>query len=325
MTTSDARPVLHIPARDIPIPTSVSPEAQAVLARPHMPAEDYPALEDIDGWHATIKSHDERMSTMFGARATNLPVKTEDVDLGAFRVYVATPEGVSSDDRRVVLEIHGGAFIYMGGDMCRLLGIGVALRMGARVWAVDYRMPPEHPYPTPLDDCMAAYRALLDDHRPEEIVVSGASAGGNLAAALVLRARDEGLPLPAAAVLMTPAVDLTDAGDSLQTNLGLDPLLPRTSELVHQLYAGGHDLTDPHVSPLFGDFSKGFVPTILTTGTRDMLLSNTVRMHRALRAAGIPAELHVLEAGGHGGFMGEAPEDRELLREVRQFAESHWR
>ena len=76
------------------------------------------------------------------------------------------------------------------------------------------------------------------------------------------------------------------------------------------MYAAGHDLTDPYVSPLYGDFTKGFPPTILTTGTRDMLLSDTVRMHRALRVAGIPADLHVTEAGGHGGFFGMAPEDR---------------
>jgi acetyl esterase/lipase len=89
-------------------------------------------------------------------------------------------------------------------------------------------MPPDHPYPVPLDDCVAAYRALLRDHRPDDIVVGGVSAGGNLAAALILRARDEGLPLPAGAILLTPEVDLTESGDSFRTNLGLDPLLTRS-------------------------------------------------------------------------------------------------
>lgn len=90
------------------------------------------------------------------------------------------------------------------------------------------------------------------------------------------------------------------------------------------LYAVGHDLRHPCLSPLNGDFSKGFPPAILTTGTRDMLLSDTVLLHRALRRAGIPAELHVTEAGGHGGFMGRAPEDQEILSEVRRFADTHW-
>ena len=154
--------------------------------------------------------------------------------------------------------------------------------------------------------------------------LGGASAGGNLAVALILRARDEGLPLPAAAVLMTPAADLTEAGDSHQTNLGLDPLIPGSGKQTFLLYAAGQDLRHPDLSPLNGDFSPGFPPAILTTGTRDMLLSDTVLLHRALRRAGIPAELHVTEAGGHGGFLGRAPEDQEILAEVRRFAETHW-
>ena len=115
-------------------------------------------------------------------------------------------------------------------------------------------------------------------------MIGGASAGGNLAVALILRARDEGLPLPAAAVLMTPAADLTEAGDSHQTNLGLDPLIPGSGKQSFLLYAAGRDLRDPYLSPLNGDFGAGFPPAILTTGTRDMLLSDTVLLHRALRA-----------------------------------------
>jgi acetyl esterase/lipase len=154
--------------------------------------------------------------------------------------------------------------------------------------------------------------------------VGGASAGGNLAAEQILRARDDRLPLPAAEVLMTPGADFTESGDSHQVNLGLDPLIPGSGRPAFLLYSGGHDLTHPFLSPLYGDFTKGFPPAILTTGTRDMLLSDTVLLHRALRRAGVPADLHVTEAAGHGGFMGMAPEDQEILGEVRRFAESHW-
>ena len=130
--------------------------------------------------------------------------------------------------------------------------------------------------------------------------------------------------MPAAVVLYTPGVDLTGSGDSCQTNLGLDPLLTGSGMPAFLLYAAGHDLASPYVSPLFGDFTKGFPPTILTTGTRDFLLSDTVRMHRALRVAGIPADLHVEEAAGHGGFFGTAPEDHEITAEVRRFVDAHW-
>ncbi len=184
-------------------------------------------------------------------------------------------------------------------------------------------MPPDHPYPTPLDDCVAAYQALLHEHRPEEIIVLGTSSGGNLAAATILRARDLGLPMPAAAVLLTPEVDLTESGDTFHTNAGVDTML-RGGSPRPLLYARDHDLSHPYVSPLFGDFTTGFPPTLLASGTRDIYLSNTVRMHRALRAADVPAELHVFEAAPHGGFYGLAPEDQELTREVRRFMHAHW-
>src|SRR2546423_11445022 len=140
---------------------------------------------------------------------------------------------------------------------------------------------------------------------------------------MILRARDEGLALPAAAVLLTPEADLTESGDTFHTNAGIDTML-RGGTPQRLLYAGAHDLAHPYVSPLFGNFTKGFPPTLLASGTRDLYLSNTVRMHRALRAAGVPAELHVVEAAPHGGFLGLAPEDHELLREVRRFIDAHW-
>ena len=189
-------------------------------------------------------------------------------------------------------------------------------------WAPDYRMPPHHPYPAALDDCIAVYRAALEARSPEDIVVSGASAGGNLAAALLLRARDEGLPMPGALVLLSPEVDLTESGDSFHANLGVDHVLSPLMT-VNLLYANGHDLADPYLSPLFGDVS-GFPPTFLQTGTRDLFLSNTVRMHRKLRAAGVSAELHVFEAMPHGGFGG-APEDIEVSVELRRFLDAHRR
>jgi acetyl esterase/lipase len=323
MTMSNPRPVLHVPARDIPVPTSVSAEAQAVLAMPPMPAPDYPAVDDLDGWHEMIAGYDKTVGSMVSAGVDDAPVTTEEFDVDGVRVYDIRPFALARDDDRIYLDIHGGAFIHGAGETCRAMGIRTAIRLVAHVWAVDYRMPPDHPFPDGLDDCVAVYRALLEDHRPDTIVIGGASAGGNLTAAAILRAREEGLPLPAAAVLMTPAVDLTESGDSLRTNLGLDPLIQRSGMPASLVYAAGRDLADPYLSPLFGDFTKGFPPTVLTTGTRDMLLSDTVRMHRALRAADVPAQLHVTEAGGHGGFFGMAPEDEAINVEIRRFIDAH--
>ncbi len=315
---------IRLPARDITVPPTISREAQAVLANPPSERVEYPALDDPAAWRAMIAAHDGAIAKMMAGRAAApVTVVKRDLPVGA-RVYEITPDGLDDGDERVYLDIHGGGFIWGGGELCATMAVGTALRMAARVWAVDYRMPPDHPFPAGLDDCLAAYRALLGERPPERIIIGGASAGGNLAAALILRARDEGLPLPAAVVLMTPGSDLTEAGDSHQTNLGLDPLIPGSGKQSFLLYAGGRDLRHPYLSPLNGDFTKGFPPAILTTGTRDMLLSDTVLLHRALRRAGIPAELHVTEAAGHGGFLGQAPEDQEILGEVRRFAENHW-
>jgi acetyl esterase/lipase len=202
-----------------------------------------------------------------------------------------------------------------------MMSTAAAARARLHTWGVDYRMPPDFPYPTPLDDCLAVYRALLEVKPPEKIVVGGASAGGNLAAALMLKARAVGLPMPACLLLITPEADLTESGDTFETNQGIDyVLVSRLTDSI-ALYANGHDLNDPFLSPLFGDVSE-FPPTFLQAGTRDLFLSNAVRLHRKLREANVEAELHVWEAMPHGGFFG-APEDAELAVEIRKFLAKH--
>jgi acetyl esterase/lipase len=321
MSISETLSSLLVAARSIPVPSSVSPEAQARLAAEKLELPAYPSLDDIDGWKAVIAAQNEAVQSMMLARTSGAQVEVEERQVNGVDVFVITPADHDPEDERIYLDIHGGGLIMGGGAVCRTMAIWTASRVGMRVWAPDYRMPPEYPYPSSLDDCVASYLALLKEHSPAEIVVGGASAGGNLAPALILRARDEGHPLPAAAVLLTPEVDLTESGDSFQTNLGIDNVLTESLMSANLLYAGGQDLTDPYLSPLFGDFSKGFPPTLLASGTRDLFLSNTVRMHRALRAADIRAELHIVEAAPHGGFGG-SPEDKALDREVRQFIES---
>ena len=315
-TAGIADGTVRVPARDVPIPAFLSDVAKASLM-PQGGSLPYPAMDDKAGWRAYVEAVDQNVLPMLRMMIPQAAAEVEERDADGARVYEIVPPGLSPDDRGVILEIHGGGLIMCGGELCRLMGTGAALRLQKRVWSVDYRMPPDHPYPTPLDDCLAAYRALLREREPHEIIISGGSAGGNLAAALILRARDEGLPLPAGAILATPEADLTESGDSFNTNNGVDPGL-RSLMTVNLLYADGHDLAHPYLSPLFGDFTKGFPRTLLTTGTRDLYLSNTVRMHRALRAADIPAELHVTEAGPHTGFPG-GPEGAEIDRELRRF------
>jgi acetyl esterase/lipase len=308
--------------RFIPVPESVSAQAQQFLAMGLSigdGASGEPDRSDIDGWRAMIDAANEGVIAAM-EMLPNVPVSRVDTtSVGAVPIFVLTPEGVADDpDAPIYFDIHGGGLVIGGGDACRAMARHTAAMVRMRTWSVDYRMPPDHPYPAALDDCIAVYRRLLEVQAPEHIVVGGGSAGGNLAAALMLRARDEGLPLPAALVLLTPEADLTESGDSFHTNLGIDPVLRSSLSESIALYAGDHDLTDPYLSPLFGDFTSPFPPTFLQAGTRDLFLSNAVRLHRKLRTAGVDAELHVFEAMPHGGFFG-APEDVELGDELRRF------
>jgi acetyl esterase/lipase len=280
---------------------------------------EQPPVGDTDAWRVMIAATDQMVLQMIGGAQPD-GFEVQNTELGGVPTFVVVPPDVEPGNTRVYLDVHGGGLINGAGELCRVMGMRTAVRFGVRVYAPDYRMPPDHPYPAPLDDCVAAYRGLLERHAAEEIVVGGGSAGGNLAAALILRARDEGLPLPCLAVLISPEVDLTESGDTFKTMIGVDNVGGGKSLMaVNLLYANGRDLTHPYLSPLFGDFAEGFPPTLLTSGTRDFFLSNTVRMHRALRAAGIEADLHIVEAAPHGGFMAETPEERELDLDIRRF------
>jgi len=324
MTQPDNFPSLRVRERIVPVPRSISEEARTVLGRA---AENpiawppYPAHDDTAGWLEYIQAANANMKAMIDV----LPEPGEE------RAHVETlaVEGAScfrarsapSDD--VLFEIHGGALIGGGGDLCSVMATRMSVRFGAIVYSPDYRMPPLHPYPTPLDDCLAAYRVALGQHAPERIVVHGGSAGGNLAAALMLRAKEEGLPLPAGLILESPELDLTESGDSFGTNVVIDVVLQRGLGPANRLYANGHDLASPLLSPLFGDFSDGWPATLLTAGTRDLFLSNAVRMLHRLRDANAAAELLVYEAMPHGGFFG-TPEDRRLGHDMREFARRCW-
>jgi len=314
--------VLHLD-REIRVPTSISERAQASLraAVPTVHATlanpvAAPPLDDKDAWRVRNAMVDEHIASMFAGRE---PLgECELREIAGVPVFEIVPDGAdASDDAPILYDIHGGALVAGGGEACRLMGMSAAGRAGLHTFAIDYRMAPDHPYPAALDDCIAVYRALLERWPASRIVVDGGSAGGNLVAALLLRAHDEGLPMPAAAMLFTPELDLTESGDSFDVLHGVDVVLVQRLTDTIALYADGHDLTHPYLSPLFGDVSH-FPPTLIQAGTRDLFLSNAARMHRKLRAADVPAELHVWEAMPHGGFGG-APEDIEVAVEVRKF------
>lgn len=318
---SDVLEPLRLSEQVIPVPTTISPQAQAFLSfAAKRIAAQANAAEPADQAQMA-----EQALVYLRGQAASFKGEVETIELGGdAKLYHIVPAERASDKREAAyFDIHGGAFILGGGEMCKTLAQLRAAEHGVEVWAVDYRLAPAHSYPAALDDCMAAYRHVLGLRRAEKIVVAGGSAGGNLAAAMLLRARDEGLPLPAGLILMTPVVDLTGAGDTRQTNRFIDVTLYGGGGEGPAAYLGASDPAHPYLSPILGDVS-GWPPTLLSSGTRDLLLSDTVRMHRSLRRAGVRAELHVVEAAPHGGFMGAAPEDHELIQEFRRFCDEIW-
>jgi epsilon-lactone hydrolase len=306
---------LAVGPRTIPSPRSISLEARTSLARlidadgtPLNAAYPLPAPDDRDGWVRLQTAAGAQYAASMRRLSGELRSSVETIRVGSALVHVATPADAGRSEGAFV-DLHGGALVLGGGEACMIGARTQADQHGLRCYGVDYRMPPEHPYPAALDDCVAAYRHVVEMHDPAGVIVGGRSAGGNLAVSMLVRARDLGLPMPAGLVLLSPEVDLTESGDSFETNRMVDVVLP-----VSLMPANA----DPLLSPLFADL-RGLPPTLLQSGTRDLLLSNTVRMHRALLRVGVAAELHVFEAMPHGGFGGGTPEDAELSELVARF------
>lgn len=315
----DERGYLHLPARVIAPPRHVSDIARRVFSSPPLVATDEPEASDKPAWRARIVARTVEIDARLAEREKALPCAMATMSLQHTTLYEVTPETISNrNEHRAMLFLHGGGFTVGGGRAAGVMSFATAIANEIRTFSPDYRMPPDHPFPAGLDDCVDAYRAVIARFKPANVAVGGISAGGGLAAATILRLRDSGLPMPGAAFFVSPESDLTESGDSFETNRMIDMVLGKGLAESIKLYADGRDLTDPYLSPNYADFTAGFPPSVLITGTRDLFLSNAVNLHRALRRAGIVAELHVFEAMPHGGFFG-APEDHEALREQALF------
>jgi acetyl esterase/lipase len=199
-----------------------------------------------------------------------------------------------TEPRHVVLYFHGG--VYVMGDAFLAAGLAsqVARRAAARVFSVGYRLAPEHPYPAAVDDALAAYEALLHNGTPpSDIAFAGESAGGGLAIAALVNARDHGLPLPAAAYVMSPYADLTLAGTTMQTKRDADPLLSRENLQPRVTdYTSGQDAALGLISPIFADLS-GLPPLIIQAGTHEVLLDDAIRLARQAATADVEVTLDI--------------------------------
>jgi monoterpene epsilon-lactone hydrolase len=236
-------------------------------------------------------------------------------------------KGRGTQPERQILFLHGGAYVTGSPTLYRHILWRFAVAAEAQVAAIDYRLAPEHPFPAALEDAVAAWHGLLDESAdPSRSVVLGDSAGGGLALALLLRLRDIGSPLPAAAVALSPWTDLAMTGNSLQQNGAADPMEnPDDIPYLAACYLGDSgDPRNPYASPLYGD-PTGLPPTLIQVGGDEILLDDSVRMAEGMRAAGCEVELEVWPRMPHvwHAFAPVMPEARQAIARVGAFVRQH--
>jgi len=239
-----------------------------------------------------------RLAELTSAQPLPAGVRVTAAVLGGVPAAEITIDG--TEPRHVVLYFHGG--VYVLGDAVSAAGLAAQIgrRTDATVISVDYRLAPEHPYPAAVDDALAAYQALLDNGTaPSDIAFAGESAGGGLAIATLVSARDHGLPLPAAAYVMSPYADLTLAGTTMDTKSKADPLLSREN-LQARIpdYTAGHDPALALISPIFADLT-GLPPLIIQAGTHEVLLDDAVRLARQAATADVAVTLDITPGVPH--------------------------
>lgn len=262
------------------------------------------------------------------ARAFVMPngVHVEHDHLGGVPVEWVIPDAAA--EAPVLFHLHGGGYVLGNPAGSRPLTTAFALKSGARVVSIDYRLAPEHPFPAAVDDAAKAYRALLAcGHAPARIAIGGESAGGGLALASLLAFRDEGLPMPACAFVISPWVDMSCMAASFDTNARLDPMLTRRvlKDMADAYLAGAHD-EHPLASPLFADL-KGLPPLLVHVGSDEVLLADAIGIQARAGACGVrcslaqwPGMIHVWHM-----FHPILPQADQAIGDIVDFARAHWR
>jgi len=230
--------------------------------------------------------------------------------------------GVASESERIIYYLHGGGYLSGSARSCRPITATLARQLDARVFSIDYRLAPEHPFPAGLDDVVAGYRWLISlGIDPRRLSVVGDSAGGGLALALVMRLRDSGERLPTCVVCLSPWTDMAGSSDSIIANSQRDPMfVAEDIERYASTYLGGESRHHPLASPLHGDFAN-LPAVLLQVGETEILLDDARAVHAKVIAAGGSSELRIFKGVPHGWHFGTpfVPEAREALREIAEF------
>ena len=313
--TFDADGTAHI-TRVVPMPTTVSPEAQTWL---ESLTHTTPGPETL----AERRARTDAWRAQDSADARKLyPVNVEEATTAGVRTDIITPMTMPAENKsRVLINLHGGGFNSDSGSLIE--GVPISSLAKMKVVSVYYRLAPENPFPAAVDDVVAVYKELLKTYKPHSIGVFGTSAGAILTCEVMVKLKQLGLPLPGALGVFSSLADFSRPGDSRQLfSLNglpgqLQPVDPQ--HLPDNEYVGKTDRKDPVLSPLFADLHS-WPPSLLVTSTRDLLLSDTALFHRALLRAGNDSQLVVFEALPHAfWYHFQLPETREALELMAKF------
>lgn len=314
--TFDADGTAHI-TRVVPMPSTVSPEAQKYLeGLTHRNKAGPESLEDrrkrTDEWRTKQSAEAKRL----------FPVKVEETNTAGVRTDIITPLDMPAANRdRVLINLHGGGFNSDSGSLIE--GVPIANLAKIKVVSVYYRLAPENPFPAAVDDVVAVYKELLKTYKPKKIGIFGTSAGATLTAEVASKLKQADLPMPGALGMFSVHPDYSRPTDS-QEIFALEGLPGRLSprdpnKPPEDAYAASTDRKDPVLSPIFADL-KGWPPSLLVTSTRDLLLSDTTMFHLALTKAGVQAQLLVYEALPHAfWYHYELPETTDTLSRMAKF------
>jgi epsilon-lactone hydrolase len=265
-----------------------------------------------------------RARRLFGAPNPLVWLRTRGVRIEPVHDDAVRGEWLSAGpaDQGAILYLHGGGYVAGSPVTHRPITAALARLAARRVFALEYRLAPEHRFPAALDDAVAGYRWLLEQGiAPSSLAVAGDSAGGGLGLALLVRARDEGLPRPACAVCFSPWTDLAATGESLLTNNGRCAMFrPENVADFARVYLGDASPRHPHASPLFADL-RGLPPLLVQVGSGEILLDDARRLHEKIRMAGGLSTLQVFDAVFHVWQMldGFIPESRQALQDAAAF------
>jgi acetyl esterase/lipase len=251
-------------------------------------------------------------------------VKSEPVDAGGVPAQWISAPGADPD--RAIYYLHGGGYVIGSVSTHREMISRISRASGARALAIDYRLAPEHPFPAAVEDSTAAYRWLLSNGAdPARTVIAGDSAGGGLTVATLVALRDAGDPLPAAAVCLSPWVDMEGIGESMTTRAEADPLVERQGLLqMAEAYLGGADPRTPLAAPLYADLA-GLPPLLIHVGTAETLLDDSTRLAEHARSAGVDVTLEPWEGMIHVWqyFAAMLPEGQQAVDRIGQFIRDH--